>query len=249
MRYWLMVLATVFSGSLAAQIVATPGLSFDVIVHEPTQAQVGPRIAGITENNPSFPGVPGAPEFTNVYGNGKGYSNELDRVNRTFYAIGGTSTHDLAVLRNDTGGDISIDFSTNIEGFDLANSRPKFDNPAAPEQSSPDPAAPQNLYCYVNGAVDPLVIPNGGTAPVFLIRTKWRQSLDTSPRDYIWTFRFFDLNSGTTMFVEGDLLVPPVGGSNPTGCATNNGPHRGLWLLAGGALVAYISRRKLLQRA
>ena len=123
MRYWFVLVAMLFSGSLMAQLPPTPGLSFELIVHEPTEAQVGPHIAGITENNPAYdPLQPnGEPQFINVYGNGKGYANELDRVNRIFYAIGGTTTHDLAVLRNDTGADISVDFSTNINGFEVSS--------------------------------------------------------------------------------------------------------------------------------
>lgn len=250
MRSWfLFITAAAFGTVLAAQ--PTAGLSIDTIVHEPSASQVGAHIAGIQTPNPNYdPLQPnGQPQFLNVYGNGKGYDNELDRVSDEFYAIGGTTTHDLAVLTNNTGSDITIDCTylagvngQDTGGFQLLSSRAKNDPPNAPEQGSPDGAAQHYIYPF-----DPVsvTVPNGSSVAVFLIRSVWRQSLDTSPREYIWTFEFQDLGA-TSYTVEGDLLVPPVGGSNPTGCATSNdGLPSGLWVLAGGALAAYTTRRKL----
>lgn len=248
MRSWILFMALAAFGTvLAAQ--PTPGLSIDTVVHEPSGSQVGPFIQMQTVPNPHYdPLQPnGEPQFLPAWGSGNGAGDELDRVSDEFYALGGTTTHDLAVLTNNTGSDITIDCTANGgAGFQLLSSRPKNDPPSAPEQSSPDGGAPSLIYPFDGNSV---TVPNGSAVAVFLIATKWRQSLDTSPREYIWTFQFVDTGA-TSYEVEADLLVPEVGGSNPTGCATNDdGLPTGLWLLAGGALAAYTTRRKLLKKA
>lgn len=242
MRYWFLLVAVAFSTTLAAQ--ATPGLTIGTVVHEPNANDVGPYIAGLTIPNPFYdPLQPnGQPATFPVYGNGSGISNELDSISDEFYALARTTTHDLAVITNTTGAPITVD-TTSIQ---LAGSRPKNDVPTAPEQSSPDGAAPSTIYPY-----DPVsvTIPDGASVALFLIVTKWRESLDTSPREYIWTFTFND-TGGTPYTVEGDLLVPEVGGDTGSGgCATSNDgyPHV-LWVLAGG-IAAITFRRKLLKKA
>ncbi len=247
MRYWFLLVAVAFSTALAAQ--ATPGLDIVTVVHEPNATDVGPYIANVTVPNPFYdPLQPnGQPPTLNVYGNGNGIHDELDSISEEFYALGGTTTHELAVVLNTTGAPITVD-STTIQ---LAGERPKFDVPQAPEQSSPDgsagpPPGMNRIYPY-----DPVsvTIPDGAAVALFLIITKWRDSLDTSPREYIWTFSFND-TGGTAFTVEGDLLVPRVGGkSGSGGCATGNDdyPH-GLWVLAGG-IAAIVTRRKLLKKA
>lgn len=248
MRSWFLFIALAAFGTvLMAQ--PTPGLSIETVVHEPSASQVGPYIAGLQIQNPNYdPLQPtGEPEFVTAYGNGKGPGDELDRVSDEFYALGGTTTHDLAVLTNNTGADITIDCTANGgNGFQLLASRPKNDPPDAPEQSSPDGGAPSMIYPVDMNSV---TVPNGSAVAVFVIATKWRQSLDTSPREYIWTFQFLDTGAASYE-VEAPLLVPEVGGSNPTGCATNeDGLPTGLWIIAGGALAAYTTRRKLLKKA
>jgi hypothetical protein len=248
MRSWFLFMAMAALGTaLAAQ--PTPGLSIDIVVHEPSTDQVGPYIAGIQDPNPNYdPLQPtGEPQFISVYGNGKGYHNELDRVSDELYAIGGTTTHDLVILTNNTGSDITI--NTNAfggQGFDLGLTRAKGQPLTTQEAGTPDPAASHQIYPYEQNSI---LVPNGGSVPVFLFRTKWRNQLDTSPREYIFPFLFED-QGGQPFEVEADLLVPPVGGSNPTGCASSPGgfPH-GLWIIAGGAMAAYTTRRKLLKKA
>jgi hypothetical protein len=117
---------------------------------------------------------------------------------------------------------------------------------AAPEQSSPDGSAVSTIFAYDAISV---TVPDGSSVAIFVIATKWKQSLDTSPREYIWTFTFSD--TGANPFVvEGDLEVPKVGGSNPTGCVSSeDGYPSGVWLVATGGLVAIILRRKLLKKA
>lgn len=247
MRYWFLLVAVAFSTALAAQ--ATPGLAITTVVHEPSAADVGPYISNLHIVgdgrclNPNWdPLQPnGEPQYLPAYGNGKGIHNELDSISDEFYALGGTTTHDLAVILNTTGAPITVD-CTSIQ---LAGERPRNDVPQAPEQSSPDGAKQTTIFGY-----DPVsvTIPDGAAVAVFLIRTKWQQSLDTSPREYIWTFTFND-TGGTPYTVEGDLLVPKVGGNSGSGCATgNDGYPHGLWVLAGG-IAAIATRRKLLKKA
>jgi hypothetical protein len=246
MRSWfLFVSMAAFSTALLAQVAGpTPGLEIVTVVHEPSASDVGPYISGLQIPNPLYdPQQPnGEPQFLPAYGNGGGIADELDSISNEFYALGGTTTHDLAVLLNTTGADITIDSTT----ITLAASRPKNDVPTAPEQSSPDGSAVSTIYAYDAVSV---TVPDGSSVPVFLISTKWKQSLDTSPRDYVWTFTFSD--TGANPFVvEGDLEVPKVGGSNPTGCVSSeDGYPTGVWLVATGGLVAIILRRKLLKKA
>jgi len=238
----------VFSTILLAQ--STAGIEVVVVVHEPSASDVGPYIANLHNNNdprclnPDYdPLQPtGQPQYLPAYGNGNGLSNELDSISPEFYALGGTSTHDLAVILNTSGADITVDATT----ITLASSRPAKDVPSQPEQSSPDGSAVSEVFAY-----DPVsvTIPDGSSVAVFMVRTKWRQSLDTSPRDYVWTFTFTD-TGGNPFVLDAPLTVPKVGGSNPTGCAASDDgfPH-GVWLVITGGLTAIVIRRKLLQKA
>jgi hypothetical protein len=252
MRSWfLFVSLAIFSTALLAQLAGpTPGLKIVTIVHEPSAGDVGPYIAGlhiagdVRTKNPNFdPLQPnGEAEFLPAYGNGKGYADELDSISDEFYAIGSTTTHELAVLLNTTGADITIDSTT----ITLASERPANDPEQAPEQSSPDGAASKEVFWF-----DPVsvTIPDGSSMPILMVRTKWGSSLDTSPRDYIWTFTFAD--TGANQFVvEAPITVPKVGGSNPSGCVSSeNGYPTSVWLVAVGGLVAIVVRRKLLTKA
>ncbi|MCB9935416.1 MAG: hypothetical protein H6840_06965 [Planctomycetes bacterium] len=242
MRYWFLLVAVAFSTALAAQ--PTPGLAITTVIHEPTAGDVGPYISGLTIPNPFYdPLQPnGQPATFPVYGNGKGIDNELDSISDEFYALGNTTTHDLAIVLNTTGAPITVDSTTIV----LAGERPRNDVSAAPEQSSPDGSAPHTIYPYDAVSV---TIPDGSAVALFLIVSKWRDSLDTSPREYIWTFTFDDTGA-TTYTVEGDLLVPKVGGDSGSGCATSNeGYPQGLWILAAGGIAAITTRRKLLKKA
>lgn len=233
MRIGFLVAALVVcNAGLLAQVAGpTPGLEITIVVHEPNANDVGPYIAGLQIPNPYYdPQQPnGEPQFNTAYGNGGGLADELDSVSPEFYALGGTTTHDLAVILNTTGADIIMDSTT----LAVASCRPKNDVPTAPEQSSPDGSAVSTIYPYDQVSV---TIPDGSSVAVFLVSTKWRSQLDTSPRDYIWTFTFND-TIGTTFVVEGPLTVPKVGGTDPSGCVTSeNGFPAGVWLIAGGGL-------------
>jgi hypothetical protein len=251
MRSWfLFIAAAAFGTALLAQV--TPGLSIDVIIHEPTATDVGGYISTQTVLNPNYdPLQPnGEPQYLPAYGNGNGISDELDSISNEFYALGGTTTHDLAILRNDSGADIDIDTASAVyggAGFALTASRPAHDVPDAPESTSPDGSATSLIYPYDAATIN---VPNGSSVAVFLIATKWRQSLDTSPREYIWTFNFDDL-SATTYTVEGRLKVPEVGGDvGNGGCISDpNGFPTGLWILATGGLVAIVTRQKKLKKS
>jgi hypothetical protein len=246
MRSWFLLSAlAVFGSVLSAQAAGpTPGLEIVTIVHEPTANDVGPYISGLQIPNPFYdPLQPnGEPEFNTAYGNGGGLADELDSISDEFYALGGTTTHDLAILLNTTGADIIVDSTT----ITLAASRPKKDVPQQPEQGSPDSSAVSTIYAFDQVSV---TVPDGSSVALFLISTKWRQSLDTSPREYIWTFTFSD--TGANPFVvEGDLVVPEVGGSDPSGCVSDpNGYPTSVWLLATGGIAAILYRRKRLAKA
>lgn len=243
----------VFSTVLLAQAVPgpTPGLSIVTVVHEPTAADVGPFIAAMQipnpfwspdPGNPTEPGPNGEPQFKTAYGNGGGLSDELDSISPEFYALGNTTTHDLAVLLNETGADITLDTTQ----FALAGSRPSVVVPQAPEQSSPDGSAPSIIY-----TCDPvsIFVQNGAAVAIFVIATKWKDNLDTSPRDYIWTFTFRD-TANSLLVVDAPLTVPKVGGSNPSGCVSSeNGYPTGVWLVITGGLAGLVIRRKLIEKA
>ncbi|MCB9895160.1 MAG: hypothetical protein H6839_11970 [Planctomycetes bacterium] len=244
MRNWFIIVAlAAFATGLAAQV--SPGLDIITVVHEPNTNDVGPYIAGLQIPNPFYdPLQPnGQPQYNNVYGNGKGLSNELDSISPEFYALGATTTHDLAILQNTTGAAITIDATT----IQLAGERPKNDNPDAPEQSSPDGSAVHVIYPYDQVSI---TIPDGNAVALFLITSGWRDQLDTSPREYIWTFTFSDM-SGTPFTVEAPLVVPKVGGDvGSGGCASDpDGYPEGLWILATGGIAAIVIRRKLLEKA
>lgn len=232
---------TLFSGALAAQA------TIDTVIHEPTAADAGPTLGAATVPNPDYnPLQPnGQPQFLPLIGNGNGISNELDSISDEFYALGGTSTHDLAIMTNNTGADITVDPTT----LQVAQIRPKVVVAAAPEQASPGFLVAPTPYPFSNAS---FTIANGTSSVLLLLVTKWMYSLDTSPRDYIITFQFNNTAAGGgPMTIDAPLTVPEVGGgSGSGGCvATEGGSNRGMMLLAGGAMFAIVSRRKLFQRA
>jgi hypothetical protein len=254
MRNWIALAAlALFSPVVLAQATPgpTPGIEIVTIVHEPSAGDVGPNISAIQVPNPKYSASNpnGQPEFLTAYGNGKGLADELDSISNEFYALAATTTHDLAIVLNTTGADIVVDSSTIL----LAASRPAKDVPTAPEQSSPDGTSVSTVLPYsATSLTNPgisVTLPDGNAVALFLINTKWRSSLDTSPRDYIWTFTFSD-TGGNQFVVEAPLEVPKVGGSTGAGCVSGeNGYPTGVWLVVTGGLVAIVTRRKLLKKA
>ncbi|MDH5640964.1 MAG: hypothetical protein OEY28_06690 [Nitrospira sp.] len=249
---WVLSLATVLA-LISAYLPAQAAFDFPItnIIHEPTADQVGTFISQQQIKNPDYNPVQpnGQPEFLPVYGSGKGgYDNELPSVSGEFYAIGSTTTHDLVVMKNNTGGDIIIDGNeTSTDFIKILEIRPKNDVEAKPEQSDPglDPIQPPKaIYAYAAQ----VLIPAGATAAVFLVVLKWDEQLDTSPRDYIITFSMFDISTQQTIIVEAPLTVPEVGGPKNNGCASGgNGLPTGLAFLSGVALAAIIRRRRLIK--
>jgi len=230
----------IFSGSLSAQ------LAINTVIHEPSATDVGPFISLQTVPNPDYnPLQPnGQPQFLPAYGSGKGLSNELDSISPEFYALASTTTHDLAVVTNNSGADIVVD-GTSIQ---VAQIRPKRDVAAAPEFANPG-ALSINLIPYDGVS---FTIQNGTSAAAWVLVIKWAASLDTSPRDYIITFQFTDTATSTAVTVDAGLTVPKVGGDtgNGSGCASgDNGGPQGLGLLAGSGMAAIVVRRRLFQRA
>lgn len=238
------IMGTIFAGALAAQAAATPGLRITQVLHEPGAGAVGPYIDSLTIPNPNQ-GIPGQPATFKVYGNGKGYHNELDDVDEKFHAIASTTTHQLAVLENNTGADIIIDVATIV----LSAINP-INSPISAPEAQLQFLTPAGHTTYVYGFDQNAVsVPNGSSVSVWLWVAKWGEALDTSPRDYICVWTFTDTVSATTMVVNGDLTIPKAGGGDGSGCVAN--PRQspvGLMLLAAGGMVAIVTRRKLFAR-
>lgn len=230
-----------FGTSLAAQV------SITTVIHEPSASDAGPTLGAATVPNPDYnPLQPnGQPQFLPLIGNGSGISNELDSISDEFYALGGTTTHDLAIITNNTGADITVDPTT----LQVAQIRPKVSPAGAPEQANPGLLS-QNVYGFSNA---PFTISNGASGVLLLLVTKWMYSLDTSPRDYIITFQFNNTAAGGgPVTIDAPLTVPVVGGdSGSGGCTASSGGSlpRGMALLAGTAAVALVTRRRLFRRA
>lgn len=241
----LALVATAFCGALAAQ--SSIGLSCRTVIHEPTAEDVGTYIQGLQIPNPDYdPNQPtGQPQFLPAYGNGKGISNELDSISREMYALGGTTTHDLIVLTNQSGANLLIDGQNNPPR--ITEIRPKKSPANAPEQVSPGHFS-QIVIPYSNAVIDS---PDGSNAQLCLVRTKWFAQLDTSPRDYIVTFEFDDISpGGVTLVLEVPLTVPEVRGGQGGACVASGGSTPGgVVLLGAGAVFAIANRRKLLRKA
>lgn len=240
-----LVAGATFASVLAAQAGATPGLAITQVLHEPSSSEVGPYISSLTIPNPNQ-GIPGQPATFNVYGNGSGYSNELDNVDDKFHAIASTTTHQLAVLENNTGADIIIDVATIV----LSAINPTVSPVSAPEAQllfNTPPGHMTYVYGFDQNAVS---VPNGSAVSVWLWVAKWGESLDTSPRDYICVWTFTDTVSATTMVVNADLTIPEAGGGEDGGgCVVENGGSpTGLLLLAAGGMAAIVMRRRLFAR-
>jgi hypothetical protein len=250
------------AASLAAQAsILNPLLSIERVIPEPSSSQVGDFLRVQTVLNPDYdpnkdPELTGVDSDGNVrdlpiYGNGRGLRflpNETDH----FYALGGTTTHDLAYMRNRSSEEIVIDpqyiWPTGV-GFEISNRRPAIDVDGAPENPTPDLAAVPEIIPFSN---QPIVVPGGAEVPIFLMRTRWRQRLDTSPREYYWTFTFWDTNlnapAGGEQSVEGRLVVPKTSDMEG-GCTATRGRQfpGGLLVLGAGAGVAWFSRRRLFE--
>ncbi|MBX3474319.1 MAG: hypothetical protein KF754_08045 [Planctomycetes bacterium] len=241
MSKFLFASLALFAGSLAAQATIT------TVIHEPSAADAGPTLGAATVVNPDYnPLQPnGQPQFLPLIGNGSGISNELDSISDEFYALGGTTTHDLAIMTNNTGADITVDPTTLV----VAQIRPKVSPPGAPEQANPGLLV-QNVYGFSNAQ---FTIANGASGVLLLLVTKWMGSLDTSPRDYIITFQFNNTApGGGPITIDAPLTVPKVGGNNSSGgctVATSGGMPRGAAILAGASAVAILTRRRIFKRA
>ncbi|MHC4841490.1 MAG: MYXO-CTERM sorting domain-containing protein [Planctomycetota bacterium] len=245
MRYILALIAVSFAGVLCAQSNATPGVTCDVVIHEPTAAQVGPYIAGLPqEPNPDYTPTNGQPQFLDIYGDGKGLAN-LDTITNHMYALAGTTTHDLIFITNSTAA--AINFNGAQPPVVLAP-RPKYDYAQAPENGQPGWFAPPTLYVFDSGAFS---IGVGASSAAILVRTKWMGNLDTSPRDYIIPIQFQDLGPPVSaMVVDVALTVPYMDNANGSGgCAVSKGNlPTGLALIGGAALVAILRRRRKLAK-
>jgi hypothetical protein len=246
MRRILAVLVCVAAaGGLAAQGTPTAGLSIDVVMHEPSRAtleDVAPYILSIERPHPDA-GLPGVPSdaMTGIWGNGRGLKH-LPDVTDHFYALAGTTTHDLAFLTNTTGSDINIDVSS----FAITN-RWAIGDDSGLESVFPDMVAVPEIVPPIDpSGGSQISIPNGAEGVLFMMRTRWRDRLDTSPREYGIEFSF--TMNGSTESVHAVLKVPKVS-DRETGCTAS--PNRfptGLLLLGAGAMAAYVQRRRILGR-
>jgi hypothetical protein len=238
MRYgWLALLALVCAPVYAQAV--TPGISIPTVVHEPDAGQVGPYIAGIQLPNPDFnPQNPnGQPQFVGVFGNGNGLEHLPDSSGE-FFARGATTSHDLALFRNNTASDLLISGAS----ADLAvvQWRPKKDVPTKPERADPG-FFTQVLYPYDNVSI---AVPAGSTVALFLMVTSWFDQVDTSPREYVVRFRVRDTLTNTDLFVEADCIVPEVEDRDGESCSVSSGspsPQAAIVMLAGG-LAAILPR-------
>lgn len=249
----LIAVVAVFGGLLAAQ--STPGIKVTKVVHEPNSEDVGPYIRTQTIPNPDFdPLQPtGQPATIPAWGNGRGISNELDSISSELYALGGTTTHDLLVLTNTTGADITIDTAVPPlgpgPGVEVTEIKPSVVVPSAPEQISPG----HSFMTVIPFEAQQVQVPNGSTVAVWMLVTKWNDQLDTSPRDYIVTFQFENIAAAAPgpMVVDVPLTIPRKDGEDAAGCAVDSprGFPQGAALLAGGAVLAITRRRRVLARA
>ncbi len=259
------------SSALLAQD-PTPGLSVDSVIHEPTASEAGTHLASLSRPNPAYdPLQPtGQSPTVPLIGNGKGLSH-VDGVSGEFYALGGTTTHDLCILTNNTGQDIIIDMDYGQPGVTppspgallLVGTRAAKSPEDAPEEPAPDEQAfinfgyAEDVYAstnFINGIVGTnsasVPVQNGSSVAIFLMVIKWARYLDTSPRDYILTFAFTDIASNTEMVFEAKLTVPRAGGSEGEGCvARGSNLPGGLAVAAGGGLAAMVLRRRRLKPA
>lgn len=234
-------LAVLFGGTASAQYRVTQ------VLHEPTAADVGPVIAALPADIPPPTPAGGGPippagvAPNNAYGNGRPYHNELPRVSAEFFAMGGTTTHDLAYLRNDSANDITV--TTNTIAI---TSRPKKDVASKPETADPGLVAQ-----FIHGTAASVTIPAGTELSLFLLVTKWLPTVDTSPRDYILTITMQDTVSASTITATAAMTVPKVGGDD-SGCVVSDGDGSpaGLILAAMGAMAAILPRtlRRLRRR-
>jgi hypothetical protein len=246
-------IVALFGSVLAAQ--STTGIRISKVVHEPTEEDVGPYIKTQTIANPDFdPLQPtGQPQTIPAWGNGRGISNELDSISSELYALGGTTTHDLLVMTNTTGADIPIDTAIPPlgpgPGVVVTEIKAGVIVPSAPEQISPG-----HLWMLVIPyEAQQVQVPTGSTVAVWMLVTKWRDQLDTSPRDYIVTFQFENIAAMAPgpKVVDVPLTIPRKDGANSPGCSidTQRGFPQGAALLAGGAVLAVTRRRRVLARA
>lgn len=217
-----------FSSAAFAQFTITQ------VVHNPTKSEVGPVIAALPADiPPPAPIPPAGVAPNNAYGDGKTYHNELPRVSAEFYAMSGTTTHELAYLRNGSGADINI--TTSTIGI---SSRPAKDVSAKPEQADPG-----ILAAFIHGTAASVTIPAGSELALFLWVVKWRVGLDTSPRDYDLTITMTDTVSGSQITATARLTVPKVGGTEGSGCVSSgDGSPAALLLLALGGMAAIVPR-------
>ncbi len=230
---------SIFGGSLAAQ----GELVVDSIVHEPTANEVGPEIAAMTVQ---VPGLNGTLEDIPIYGNGRGVDG-LDTVSEQLYALGGTTTHDLVFLRNTTGADIIVNGMAGtitvlqMEPLNVPTGSSEAGTPGHQTGPTIIPVASSNV-----------VVPAGSATAVFLVITEWQARLDTSPRQYRWTFQVNDTVSMTNLNVPIELIVPGSGGQDDGstgGCsAVPSRVPTGLLGLVGIGMVAYIRRRQRLRK-
>ena len=227
-RALLLTCVALFSSAAFAQFTITQ------VVHNPTKSEVGTVIAALPADiPPPAPIPPAGVAPNNAYGDGKTYHNELPRVSSEFFAISNTTTHDLAFMRNGSAADISVD-TTTIG----VSSKPAKDNPQKPEQADPG-----IIVSFVHGTAATVAISAGSELGLFLWVVKWRQGLDTSPREYDLTITMTDTISSTQITAIGRLVVPDVGGDEGSGCVSDgNGSPAALMLLALGGMAAILPR-------
>lgn len=244
---WLAVVVAAFGCGLAAQRIKS-------VVHEPAASDVGPYIVTQLYVNPNYdPLQPnGEPQFLPVYGNGQGIYDELDSISGEMYALAATTTHDLIVLSNNATNAVNMIIDcdpTSVTYISVSSIRPKNNVAAAPEQDNPG-FVTQTIYGCDGTSLN---VPAGSTVAAWLVVTRWFDLLDTSPREYIVTFQYNDLTpvTGGLKTVEVPLIVPEVRGGQGGGCVVSGDRSlpMGVTLIAGGAAVALISRRKRLRRA
>ncbi len=255
-RIFVILMASGFAAVLGAQATTITGLSVNSVIHEPSKTEAGPYLSSLQVVNPAYDSLQptGEPQFLPLIGNGKGL-HFLDSVSGEFYALGGTTTHDLCILTNNSGADVIVDLDYGVPNITppspgrlMLTSTEAAVNPAeAPQQASPDPTATLSIYGYDASAVS---VPNGSSVAIFLLVTKWANYLDTSPRDYILTFNFIDVATGNPATFTANMTVPKAGDEEGGGCqASNSNLPAGFALVAGGAMAAIVFRRKLLEKA